>query len=116
MKVQLTIQEKLKDLRVERRLTLEELEAKVNISKSTLGSYENDEYKDISHTNLMILAKFYGVSIDYLVGLSENRTLENTALADLHIDDKTVQILSNGRINNRLLCELINHCCGQAFL
>ena len=109
MKVQLTIQEKLKDLRVERRLTLEELEAKVNISKSTLGSYENDEYKDISHTNLMILAKFYGVSIDYLVGLSENRTLENTALADLHIDDKTVQILSNGRINNRLLCELINH-------
>lgn len=57
----------------------------------------------------MILAKFYGVSIDYLVGLSENRTLENTALADLHIDDKTVQILSNGRINNRLLCELINH-------
>lgn len=40
MKVQLTIQEKLKDLRVERRLTLEELEAKVNISKSTLGSYE----------------------------------------------------------------------------
>ena len=109
MKVQLTIQEKLKDLRVERRLTLEELEAKVNISKSTLGSYENDEYKHISHTNLMILAKFYGVSIDYLVGLSENRTLENTALADLHIDDKTVQILSNGRINNRLLCELINH-------
>lgn len=36
MKVQLTIQEKLKDLRVERRLTLEELEAKVNISKSTV--------------------------------------------------------------------------------
>lgn len=66
MKVQLTIQEKLKDLRVERGLTLEELEAEVNISKSTLGSYENDEYKDISHTSLITLAKYYGVSTDSL--------------------------------------------------
>ena len=109
MKVQLTIQEKLKDLRVERRLTLEELEAQVNISKSTLGSYENDEYKDISHTSLMALAKFYGVSIDYLVGFSENRMMENTALADLHIDDEAVALLSSGRINNRLLCEMMKH-------
>ena len=68
MKVRLTIQEKLKDLRVERGLTLEELEAKVNISKSTLGSYESNDYKDISHTSLMILAKYYGVSVDYLLG------------------------------------------------
>ena len=109
MKVRLTIQEKLKDLRVERGLTLEELEAKVNISKSTLGSYESNDYKDISHTSLMILAKYYGVSVDYLLGFSENRIHQNTALADLHIDDNTVDILSSGRINNRLLCELINH-------
>ena len=64
---------KVKDLRVERGLTLEELEAEVNISKSTLGSYENDEYKDISHTSLITLAKYYGVSTDYLLGFSENR-------------------------------------------
>ena len=63
MKVRLTIQEKLKDLRVQRGLTLEELEAKVNISKSTLGSYESNDYKDISHTSLMILAKYYGVCL-----------------------------------------------------
>ena len=109
MKVRLTIQEKLKDLRVERKLTLEELESEVNIAKSTLGSYENDEYKDISHTSLMVLAKYYGVSVDYLLGFSENRIHQNTALADLHIDDNTIAILSSGRINNRLLCELINH-------
>ena len=60
-------------MRVERGLTLEELEAEVNISKSTLGSYENDEYKDISHTSLITLAKYYGVSTDYLLGFSENR-------------------------------------------
>lgn len=27
----------------------------------------------------------------------------------MHIDDNTVDLLSSGRINNRLLCKLINH-------
>ena len=45
----LTIQERLKDLRVERGLTLEQLAEQTHLSKSALGSYEADEYKDISH-------------------------------------------------------------------
>ena len=39
----LTIQERLKDLRVERGLTLEQLAEKTHLSKSALGSYEGDE-------------------------------------------------------------------------
>lgn len=45
----LSIQERLKDLRVERRLTLEQLAEQTGLSKSALGSYESDDYKDISH-------------------------------------------------------------------
>ena len=56
----LTIQERLKDLRVERGLTLEQLAEQTHLSKSALGSYEADEYKDISHYALIELAKFYG--------------------------------------------------------
>ena len=37
MNPKLTIQEKLKDLRVERRLTLEQLAEETGISKSALG-------------------------------------------------------------------------------
>ena len=36
--MELSIQERLKDLRVERGLTLEQLEEQVNLSKSALGS------------------------------------------------------------------------------
>ncbi|EDK34876.1 Hypothetical protein CKL_2864 [Clostridium kluyveri DSM 555] len=68
MNVALTIQERLKDLRVERGLTLEQLEQRTGISKSALGSYETEDYKDISHTRIVTLAKFYSVSADYLVG------------------------------------------------
>ena len=42
MNPKLTIQEKLKDLRVERRLTLEQLAEETGISKSALGKYEAD--------------------------------------------------------------------------
>ena len=42
MQPKLTIQERLKDLRVERGLTLEQLSAETGISKSALGKYEAD--------------------------------------------------------------------------
>ena len=59
--MELSIQERLKDLRVERGLTLEQLEEQVNLSKSALGSYEAKDFKDISHYAIIKLAKFYGV-------------------------------------------------------
>ena len=53
----LTIQERLKDLRVERGLTLEQLAEQTHLSKSALGSYEAEDFKDISHYALIKLAK-----------------------------------------------------------
>ena len=64
----LSIQERLKDLRVERGLTLEQLAEQTHLSKSALGSYEAEDFKDISHYALIKLAKFYGVTADYLLG------------------------------------------------
>ncbi len=49
----LTIPERLKDLRVERGLTLEWLAEQTNLSKSALGSYETDDFKGISHYALI---------------------------------------------------------------
>ena len=73
MKYKLTIQEKLKDLRVENGLSLEQLADATGISKSALSSYEVEENREISSYNLRILAKFYNVTTDYLLGLSETR-------------------------------------------
>lgn len=103
----LTIQEKLKDLRVGRGLSLERLAEQTGISKSALGSYEADENKDISLYNLISLAKYYGVSTDYLLGLTENKKYHNVELAELHLNDQTIELLKNGEINTRLLCEML---------
>lgn len=109
MKTKISIPERLKDLRVERHLSLEELEAAVGISKSALGSYEGDKEKEINHGNLLKLADFYHVSADYLLCLTDNRNPENTEFTDLHISDEMAELLKSGRINNRLLCEIATH-------
>ncbi len=105
----LSIQERLKDLRVERGLTLEQLAEQTNLSKSALGSYEADDFKDISHYALIKLAKFYGVTTDYLLGLSEMKRHPNADLADLRLSDGMIDLLKSGQVDNALLCELAAH-------
>ena len=105
----LTIQERLKDLRVERGLTLEQLAEQTQLSKSALGSYEADDFKDISHYALIKLAKFYGVTADYLLGLTETKSHPNANLADLRLSDEMIDLLKSGRIDTALLCELAAH-------
>ena len=83
----LTIQERLKDLRVECGLTLEQLAEQTHLSKSALGSYEADDFKDISHYALIKLAKFYGVTADYLLGLTETKNHSNAGLQDRRLGD-----------------------------
>ena len=90
----LSIQERLKDLRVERGLTLGQLAEQTGLSKSALGSYETEDFKDISHYALIRLAKFYGVTADYLLGLSEMKNHPNADLADLLMAD--LEIYVNG--------------------
>ena len=116
MQPKLTIQERLKDLRVERGLTLEQLSAETSISKSALGKYEADDFKDISPFSMVELAKFYGVSTDYLLGLTEHKNYPNTELDALHLGDDAIEILKTGKFNHRLLSELICHKDFQRFM
>ena len=116
MQPKLTIQERLKDLRVERGLTLEQLSAETGISKSALGKYEADEFKDISPFSMVELAKFYGVPTDYLLGLTEQKNHPNTELDALHLGDDAIEVLRTSNFNHRLLSELICHKDFQRFM
>lgn len=112
MNVKLTIQERLKDLRVERKLTLEQLAETTGLSRAALGKYEADDFKDISPFSIVTLAKFYGVSADYLMGLTEQKNHPDTALSELHLSDDAIEVLKNGKFNKRLLSEML---CNPGF-
>ncbi len=61
---------RLKFLRKKHGLSLKKLSQLVGIKFSTLKSYEYG-VRDITSDKLIILAKFFGVSTDYLLGLKD---------------------------------------------
>lgn len=109
MKNQLSIQEKLEDLRKERKLTQDAVASAVGITVSTLSKYENKENKEYNIATLNSLAKYYDVPLEWLVGNTEIREVTNTPINELMLDDETIGLLKSGRFNNRLLCEIIKH-------
>ncbi len=105
----LTIQERLKDLRVEKGLTLEELAEETGISKSSLNSYETDELREIGSYAVIQLADIYEVSADYLLGLTEAKRCSNSDIAELNLSDEVIELLQNKNIDTSLFCELVSH-------
>ena len=73
MNIKLTLGERLKDLRVERNLKLETLAEQTGLSKSALSKYESDDVTDLSIYAVTTLAEFYGVTTDYLLGVTEKQ-------------------------------------------
>lgn len=109
MKNQLSIQEKLEDLRKERGLKQDVVATAVGITVSTLSKYENKDNKAYNLDVLAKLAKYYDVSLEWLAGNTEVREVNDTEIDELKLDDATIELLKSGQFNNRLLCEIIKH-------
>ena len=64
--------QRLRDLREDRDLTQQELANLLKVSQTTYSRYESGAL-DIPSTSLIKLAEFYKTSIDYLLGLTNNK-------------------------------------------
>ncbi len=62
--------DRLKELRKEQNLSFVELSKVTGLSRSELCRWENGQ-ADITSDNLIILAKYFKVSADYLLGLED---------------------------------------------
>lgn len=62
--------ERLKELRLKRNLTQDEAGSLFGIAPSTWGTYERG-HREPTMENLTKIAKYFGVSIDYLCGLTD---------------------------------------------
>lgn len=62
--------ERLREKREEKKLSLMDLSKKVGISNTTLCRWENN-INDIKAEQLVIIATFFDVSTDYLLGLTD---------------------------------------------
>ncbi len=108
MFVNIPVNERLIDLRSEFHLTQEELAEAINLPATTYSDYEQ-EGNPIPHEVIIALAKYYGVSTDYLLVLTDNRDLDNTDVRSLRLSDPAIAFLQNKDTNTRLLSEIISH-------
>ena len=76
----LTIQERLKDLRVERGLTLEQLAEQTHLSSLRWAATKRMSIRTSATMPFIKLAKFYGVTADYLLGLTEQKITQTPIL------------------------------------
>ena len=66
----MTLGQRLRDLRAEKKLTQQELSDTVKIPRSTIGMYEADHRKP-RFDELDTLADYFDTSLDYLLGRSD---------------------------------------------
>lgn len=62
--------ERLKDLRIEKGLSIQSLSHEVKIGVASICRWENGK-ADVKGAQLVILAKYFGVTTDYLLGLED---------------------------------------------
>jgi transcriptional regulator with XRE-family HTH domain len=63
----------IRDLREDHDLTQQQIAELLQISQTTYSRYESG-ILDIPSSSLIVLAKFYKTSVDYLLGLTNNKT------------------------------------------
>lgn len=62
--------QRLKELRIDKGLSIQALSKEVKIGVASICRWENQQ-ADVKGTQLVTLAKFFDVTIDYLMGLED---------------------------------------------
>lgn len=88
----LKLKERLKECRKNKKLTQEQLSNLIGINRSTYAKYETGENEPDAAT-LDKFANFFKVSVDYLLGRTDNPTLVEEDRED---NDKNATLTFNG--------------------
>ena len=67
----MNLSEKIKKLRKEKNITQEKLALIIGVERSSIGKYETGTMPSMEI--LSIMADYFGVTIDYLLGKTENK-------------------------------------------
>ena len=78
-----TIGERLKELRISRDLTQEEVGKVIGVQKAAIYKYEKGYIKSIKPEHVEKLSEFYGVPKAYILCLEEERTKEEEKIKEI---------------------------------
>ncbi|MDE6708778.1 MAG: helix-turn-helix domain-containing protein [Oscillospiraceae bacterium] len=94
--------QRLKDLKEDAGLTQKQVAELIGVSMNHYGKYERGE-TDIPLEKAIILAEYYGVSLDYLAGLTKTKTSD---------DEYVLLNLKKADIYNLVVCmsKILENC------
>lgn len=104
----MTIGGRIKKLRMEKGLTQSQLASALNVSTVVVARWES-ETRELKTGSIIALAEYFGVTTDYLLGITSHSTLINTNIG------KTTG-LSDSNINKLMLFFNDEHFEGQQFM
>ena len=103
-----TIGERIRDLRKEAKLNLDEFADILGISSSTLGRYELNK-QTISTETALEIAKYFNVSVDFVLAKTDNPKVINYDLKVLGLTQESADKLYTGQVDAGVLNLLIEH-------
>ena len=88
--------DKLKSLRIDKKMTQKQVADRIGLAISAVSSYESGS-RYPSYDVLLKLARIFHVSTDYLLGITETRNIDVTGLNDDEINaiSQLVDMLRN---------------------
>ena len=104
-----TINERIGDLRTGKGLSQKELCKLIDIAPSQLSRIENGETKAISSDILIKLSKGFGVSTDYILGLTTISAQKSYDISELGLSEDAVKALIVGGVDVQILNRIIAH-------
>ena len=96
-------------MRTSKRLSQKELAEIIGIAASQLSRIENGETQRISSDILVKLAKVFGVSTDYILGLTTISVPKSYDINELGLSEGAVKALLTGAVDVQILNRLMEH-------
>ena len=101
------ISQRIRDLRREHNLTQEQLADITGVTKSTISRIENGD--SVTDDIALTLAKYFGVSLDYLFGITDDPEPINYDLKSLGLSTDAAKKLYTGEVDADVVNLLIEH-------
>ena len=104
-----TVGERVKDLRTAGGITIKDLSEKAGLDYSTLSRIENGKLQKVADDIMLKLARFFNVSTDFLLGLTNIPDKKNYTAEELGLSAQAAKNLYTGAVDSQVADLLLSN-------
>ena len=103
------IRDRIRDLYRAAGMKQSDLADAIGIDKSTLSRFMTGKTDKLSDSNIQKIARFFKVSTDFLLGITEVSDRKNYDVGELGLTTQAARNLFTRKVDPRIVCELLEH-------